>query len=164
MLGWAVLARLKHDSETRHIPVQIFTVDEERHRGLERGAFGFLAKPATAESIGEALDRIRTYTLPRTKRLLVVEDDAREQQSIEELLRDNDVQMSTAGTGADSISRLAEIEYDCVVLDLRLPDMSGFELLERIQADSRFTQVPIVVFWQDSLRKKISICAAWPRA
>ena len=76
MLGWAVLSQLKQDSQTRHIPVQIVTVDEERHHSLERGAFAYLAKPATSESISDALERIRVYTLPRTKRLLIVEDDA----------------------------------------------------------------------------------------
>ena len=81
MLGWAVLSQLKQDSQTRHIPVQIVTVDEERHHSLERGAFAYLAKPATSESISEALERIRVYTLPRTKRLLIVEDDARRARS-----------------------------------------------------------------------------------
>src|SRR5690606_745723 len=87
MLGWTVLARLKQDSATRHIPVQIVTVEEERHHSIERGAFSYLAKPATTESISAALQRIKEYTLPRIKRLLIVEDDDRERMSIEELIR-----------------------------------------------------------------------------
>jgi HAMP domain-containing protein/signal transduction histidine kinase/DNA-binding response OmpR family regulator len=146
MLGWAVLARLKHDVNTRHIPVQMLTVDEQRHSSLERGAFGFLAKPGTTESIGDALERIRRYTLDRKKRLLVIEDDRRESQSIVELIRDDDLEIDTAETGADALIRLAESRYDCVVLDLRLPDMTGFDLLEKIHADPAARDLPIIVF------------------
>jgi CheY-like chemotaxis protein/HAMP domain-containing protein len=146
MLGWAVLSQLKQDSATRHIPVQIVTVDEERHHSLERGAFAYLAKPATSESIGDALERIRTYTLPRTKRLLIVEDDEHERMSIEELIHHDDVAIDTASSGAGAIEKLLAVDYDCVVLDLSLPDMSGFELLDRIEAEPRLRRVPIVVF------------------
>ncbi|HKE48547.1 MAG TPA: HAMP domain-containing protein [Rhodanobacteraceae bacterium] len=146
MLGWAVLSQLKQDSQTRHIPVQIVTVDEERHHSLERGAFAYLAKPATSESIGDALERIRLYTLPRQKRLLIVEDDAGERLSIEELIRHDDIAIETASSGAEAMHKLLGGDYDCLVLDLRLPDMSGFELLNRIEAESRLRQVPIVVF------------------
>jgi len=146
MLGWAVLAQLKQDSQTRHIPVQIVTVDEERHHSLERGAFAYLAKPATSESIGEALERIRLYTLPRTKRLLIVEDDAGERLGIEELIRHDDVAIDAAISGADALEKLLKNDYDCIVLDLRLPDMSGFELLDRIESEPRLHLVPIVVF------------------
>ena len=146
MLGWAVLARLKHDVNTRHIPVQILTVDEERHSSLERGAFGFLSKPGTSESLGEALERIRLYTLERKKRLLVIEDDKREQQSIQALIHDDDVDIDSAETGAEALARLAEKTYDCVILDLRLPDMSGFELLGKMQDNAALHEVPIIVF------------------
>ncbi|HET7925841.1 MAG TPA: response regulator, partial [Rhodanobacteraceae bacterium] len=146
MLGWAVLSQLKQDSGTRHIPVQIVTVDEERHHSLERGAFAYLAKPATSESINDALERIRVYTLPRTKRLLIVEDDERERISIEELIHHDDIAIDDASSGAEAMEKLLASDYDCVVLDLRLPDMSGFELLDRIEAEPRLRQVPIVVF------------------
>ncbi|HVQ24641.1 MAG TPA: response regulator, partial [Planctomycetota bacterium] len=146
MLGWTVLARLKQDSETRHIPVQILTVEEERHHSIERGAFSYLAKPATSESIEEALERIKAFSMPRTKRLLVVEDDATERMSIEELIRHEDVQIDTAGTGAEALAALAGQRYDCVVLDLKLPDMTGFELLDKIQSGAGLRDLPIVVF------------------
>ena len=146
MLGWTVLARLKQDSTTRHIPVQIVTVEEERHHSIERGAFSYLAKPATTETIGAALQRIKEYTLPRVKRLLVVEDDDAERMSIEELIRHDDVAIDTVGSGADAMAALKEGGYDCVVLDLRLPDMTGFDLLDRIQAMPGLHELPIVVF------------------
>jgi CheY-like chemotaxis protein/signal transduction histidine kinase/HAMP domain-containing protein len=146
MLGWAVLARLKQDPDLRHIPVQIVTVDEERHHSLERGAFAYLAKPASSELIGEALERIRRYTAPRTKRVLIVEDDERERMSIEALIGHDDLAIDTVGSGAEALEKLAVEEYDCIVLDLRLPDMSGFDLLERMQGEPRVREVPVVVF------------------
>ncbi|GAA5066861.1 HAMP domain-containing protein [Lysobacter panacisoli] len=146
MLGWTVLARLKQDASTRHIPVQIVTVEESRHHSIERGAFSYLAKPSSSETIGEALERIKAYAMPRVKRLLVVEDDANERVSIVELLRHDDIVIDTVGTGEEAMEALHEGHYDCAVLDLRLPDMSGFELLDRIHADEYLRAVPIVVF------------------
>ncbi|MDQ3618236.1 MAG: HAMP domain-containing protein, partial [Pseudomonadota bacterium] len=146
MLGWTVLARLKQDSSTRHIPVQIVTIEEERQQSIERGAFAYLAKPATTQSIDAALQRIKDYTLPRVKRLLIVEDDANERMSIEELIRHDDIAIDTVGSGKEALAALAEGPYDCAVLDLRLPDMSGFELLDRVQAQPALRDLPIVVF------------------
>src|SRR6185503_1543514 len=74
MLGWTVLSQLKQDPALRHIPVQIITLDEDRQHGLARGAFSFVTKPTTTEGLNDALQRIRTYSAPRTKRLLVIED------------------------------------------------------------------------------------------
>jgi HAMP domain-containing protein/CheY-like chemotaxis protein/signal transduction histidine kinase len=146
MLGWTVLNRLKQDASTRHIPVQILTIEEERHYGLERGAFSFLSKPLTSEGVTAALERIKRFTAPRRRRLLVVEDDAAEQLSIAELLMHDDIEITAVGTGRDALARIRSEDFDCVVLDLRLPDMSGFELLSHIQADSRLSELPIVVF------------------
>ena len=146
MLGWTVLARLKQDPSTRHIPVQILTVEEERHHSIERGAFSYLAKPGSPEAIGAALQRIRDYTLPRAKRLLIVEDDERERMSIEELVRHDDLTVDSASTGAEALEKLRSGQYDCAVLDLRLPDMTGFELLDLVQEDESLRELPIVVF------------------
>ncbi len=146
MLGWTLLARLKQDSGTRHIPVQIVTVEEERHQSIERGAFSYLAKPGTPETIDSALDRIKQFVQPRVKRLLVVEDDERERLSIEELIRHEDVQIDCVASGKEALSALSSVPYDCVVLDLRLPDMSGFDLLDRIQQRPDLANIPVVVF------------------
>jgi CheY-like chemotaxis protein len=145
MLGWTVLSHLKQDPETRHIPVQILTLDEDRQHGLARGAFSFLSKPTTKQGLDAAIDRIRTYA-PRRKRLLVVEDNAAEQLSIRELLGHDDLDIVTADTGAAALAALADQPCDCVVLDLRLPDMSGFEVLERISQSKDFAEIPVVVF------------------
>jgi HAMP domain-containing protein/CheY-like chemotaxis protein/signal transduction histidine kinase len=146
MLGWNVLSQLKQNPLTRHIPVQIVSLDEDRQHGLARGAFAFVNKPTTREGIDEALSRIKEFAEPRRKRLLVVEDSQVEQMSIRELLGHDDIEIVNAGTGNEALSALQENPCDCVVLDLRLPDMSGFEVLERMRADSRLADIPVVVF------------------
>ena len=146
MLGWSVLSQLKQNPLTRHIPVQIITLDEDKHHGLARGAFSFVTKPTTTEGVEAALRRIKEYSTPRRKRLLVVEDNPAEQLSISELLGYDDVEIETAGTGRDALAALRRHPADCVVLDLRLPDMSGFEVLEQLSADEALSEVPVVVF------------------
>jgi CheY-like chemotaxis protein/signal transduction histidine kinase/HAMP domain-containing protein len=146
MLGWSVLSQLKQNPLTRHIPVQIITLDEDKHHGLARGAFSFVSKPTTTEGVEAALRRIKEYSTPRRKRLLVVEDNPAEQMSISELLGYDDVEIETADTGRGALDALRRQPADCVVLDLRLPDMSGFQVLEELGADEKLSEVPVVVF------------------
>ena len=146
MLGWSVLSQLKQNPLTRHIPVQIITLDEDKNHGLARGAFSFVTKPTTTEGVEAALRRIKEYSTPRRKRLLVVEDNPAEQMSISELLGYDDVEIETAGTGRDALESLRRHPADCVVLDLRLPDMTGFDVLEALGADQALSEVPVVVF------------------
>ncbi len=146
MLGWTVLSQLKQNPLTRHIPVQIITLDEDRQHGLARGAFSFVTKPTTREGIAEALGRIKDFSQPRRKRLMVIEDNPAEQMSIRELLGHDDIEIVNAATGGEALTALRERPCDCVVLDLRLPDMSGFEVLERMRSDSALADVPVVVF------------------
>jgi HAMP domain-containing protein/CheY-like chemotaxis protein/signal transduction histidine kinase len=146
MLGWTVLSQLKHNPLTRHIPVQIITLDEDRQHALARGAFSFVNKPTTTEGVSAALSQIKEYAKPRRKRLLIVEDNAAEQLSIRALLDHEDIEIVTTGTGAGALSTLRDSPCDCVVLDLRLPDMSGFEVLDQIRNDDSLSNVPVVVF------------------
>ncbi|TMJ00555.1 MAG: response regulator, partial [Alphaproteobacteria bacterium] len=146
MLGWTVLSQLKQNPLTRHIPVQMITLDEDRQHALARGAFSFVTKPTTTEGVDAAITRIKEYAKPRRKRLLVVEDNPAEQMSIQELLSYDDIEIDTAGTGSGALTSLRQQQYDCVVLDLRLPDMSGFEVLEEIKRDESLSDVPVVVF------------------
>jgi CheY-like chemotaxis protein/signal transduction histidine kinase len=146
MLGWTVLNQLKRDPETRHIPVQILTVEDERQYGLERGAFSFVTKTVTTDGLEAAFDRLKNFTNSHVRRLLVVEDDPAEQMSVAELLGHGDVEIVTAETGAIALQQLREAEVDCVVLDLKLPDMSGFDLLTEIQRDPKLRETPIIVF------------------
>src|SRR5262249_19868141 len=130
MLGWSVLSQLKQDPATRHIPVQIVTQDEDRQHGLARGAFSFMTKPTTAEGLEDAFNKITEYSKPRRKTLLIVEDNEGERMSIVELLSHDDVEVLSVGTGEEALSILREQVVDCMVLDLRLPDMTGFEVME----------------------------------
>jgi CheY-like chemotaxis protein len=146
ILGWTVLSQLKQDPATRHIPVQIVTLDEDRQHGLARGAFSFVTKPSTTEDLEAALERIKDYVKPRRKHLLVVEDNPAEQLGITELLGHDDIDVVTVATGAEALKALRERQIDCTVLDLRLPDMSGLDLLEVIRGDPLLSDVPVVVF------------------
>jgi CheY-like chemotaxis protein len=146
MLGWTVLSHLKQDVSTRHIPVQIVSLDEDRQHALARGAFSHVTKPATAEVLKAAMARMKEYASQNQRRLLVVEDNPAEQLSITELLQHDDLDIQTVDGGAEALSALRAESYDCVVLDLRLPDMSGFEVLQRIRDDDTIPDVPVVVF------------------
>ena len=146
MLGWTVLNQLKLDPATRHIPVQIVTVDEECQHGLAHGAYAYLVKEPTTAGLETAFDRIKQFATPRTKRLLVVEDNDVERDAVLELLGHEDIEIVAASTGDEALAAMRDQPFDCVVLDLRLPDMTGFELLEKVQAEPCLATVPVVVF------------------
>ncbi len=146
MLGWTILGQLKQDPATRHIPVQIVTLDEDRQHGLARGAFGFVTKPSSKEGLAEVMTRIERFITPRRKRLLVVEDNAAERLSITELLGHEDIDTVAVETGNEALETLRSDQIDCVVLDLRLPDMSGFDVLDRLRAEASLSDIPVVVF------------------
>ena len=110
MLGWTVLSQLKQNPATRHIPVQIVTLDEDRQHGLARGAFAFVTKPASQEGLQAALARIKDFTEPRRKRLLVVEDNAAERFGITELLGHDDIDIVTADSGAEALCHAARAQ------------------------------------------------------
>jgi len=146
MLGWTVLNHLKQDPSLRHIPVQMLTLDEDRRHGLSRGAFSFVTKPTSADKLNEALSRIKEYSAQSRRRLLVVEDNPAEQLSIRELLGSDDIDVTEVMTGNDAINAVSSGDFDCVVLDLRLPDMTGFEVLERFREIPSLSELPVVVF------------------
>ena len=146
MLGWNVLNQLKLDPATRHIPVQIVTLEEERQHGLAHGAFAYLVKAPTTTALETAFDRIKDFATPRTKRLLIIEDNDIERQSIVELLGYKDIEVVAVATGDAALEAMLDHSFDCVVLDLRLPDMTGFDLLERMHAEEALANVPVVVF------------------
>ncbi len=146
MLGWTILSELKRDPATRHIPIQLVTIEEERQYGLERGAFSFLNKPLTTNDLEAAFDRLKAYSAPRVRELLVIEDDPGERLAVVELLAHDDLRITTAGTGGEALELMRARSFDCVVLDLKLPDMSGFDLLSEMQVDDALRETPVVVF------------------
>ena len=144
--GWKVLDRLKHDASTRHIPVHVISATEERHRALKAGAIAYLQKPAEREAIDSALASIKAFTDRKVKRLLLVEDDDVQRMSTMELIGNGDVETIAVPTGAEALERLKTEQFDCMVLDLGLPDMTGFELIDRIKSELKLEELPIVVY------------------
>ena len=144
--GWTVLDRLKHDPQTRHIPVHLMSVEEGRQRGLQQGALAYLQKPVSREGLQQALTKIKGFVERSVKNLLVVEDNDTQRQSIVELIGNGDVATTAVGTGAAALAAIARQQYDCVVLDLGLPDMSGFELIEQLKLQSGGEALPIIVY------------------
>jgi HAMP domain-containing protein/CheY-like chemotaxis protein/signal transduction histidine kinase len=152
--GWTVLDRLKHDSTKRHIPVQVISVDARRNLGLKLGAIGYLEKPVTKDALDEAFGTIRSFIDRPARNLLVVEDDAGTRTGILELIGNGDVVTTSVGTAKDALKSIEENQYDCMVVDLGLPDMSGFELIERIKKNKKLEDVPIVVYTGRDLSKE----------
>jgi len=152
--GWTVLDRLKHDPETSHIPVHIITVEEERQRALKQGAFNHVQKPVSHEDLGKAFDDIRDFTERHIRKLLVVEDDDVQRMSVVELIGNGDVKTTAVATGEEALNILRDERFDCMVLDLRLPDMSGFELIEKLQTDLGRYDLPIIVYTGKELTRK----------
>jgi len=143
--GWKVLDLLKHDASTRHIPVHVISAAEHHKRALEIGAIAQLQKPVNKESLNAAFDTLVGFVDRRLRSLLVVEDNDIQRNAIIELVGDDDVSVVGARTGAEALTALKDGVFDCVVLDLGLPDMSGFELIKRIKDEVDHT-VPIVVY------------------
>jgi CheY-like chemotaxis protein len=145
--GWSVLDRLKHDGRTSHIPVHIISVAEEHgHRGLSMGAVGYLHKPATKEALDSVLDRLKEFIEKRVRKLLVVEDNEAQRKSIAELIGNHDVETTSVATGREALAALGKEPFDCMVLDLGLPDMTGFEVIERMKKFPEQKGLPIVIY------------------
>jgi len=154
MEGWTVLDRLKHDRVTRHIPVHIISADEETARGLRLGAFAQMQKPVTKEGLDDAFAKIRGFVERSNKSLLVVEDNEAQRNAIVELIGEGDVEITAVGSGAEALEKLRERHFDCMVLDLGLPDMSGFEFIDKLKNELKIEDIPIVVYTGRDLSRK----------
>jgi HAMP domain-containing protein/CheY-like chemotaxis protein/signal transduction histidine kinase len=157
MEGWTVLDRLKHEKATRHIPVHIISVEEEGKRGLKLGAFAQLEKPATKEALDDAFAKIRGFVERPNRSLLIVEDNEQQRTAITELIGEDDVEITAVGTGEEALQILRERHFDCMVLDLGLPDMSGFEFIDRMKNEVGRQDIPIVVYTGRELTRKEEI-------
>jgi HAMP domain-containing protein/CheY-like chemotaxis protein/signal transduction histidine kinase len=147
MDGWVVLDQLKHNPNTRHIPVHVISGLDEAARGLESGAIAFLQKPVEATALDEAMDRIEAFLERRVKQLLVVEDDETQRKSIVELIGDEEDVLTTAvESGEAAIEELEKQNFDCMVLDLKLPGMSGLELIKKVKDHAAWRRTPIIVY------------------
>ncbi len=155
MDGWTVIERLKADNATRHIPVHFISATDEASRGRELGAVGFLTKPVSREAIGGAFERLLHFAEGRTRHLLIVDDDADSRAAVRKLLRDDGVLIDEAGSAEEAQAKIAETQYDCVVLDLGLPGMSGVELLEKLSSAGDIP--PVVIYSGRDLDREESL-------
>jgi hypothetical protein len=144
--GWMVLDRLKHHPDTRHIPVHIMSVEEGLQRSLRQGAIAYLQKPVNSESLLNALASIREFVERPVKTLLIVEDDDVQRQSVVELIGNVDVAITAMATGTEALAALRSGHFDCLVLDLGLPDMDGFTFLEQVKQESKLSHLPIIIY------------------
>jgi CheY-like chemotaxis protein/putative methionine-R-sulfoxide reductase with GAF domain len=143
--GWGVMQRLTDKLRTRHIPVHFLTALEERQKALAMGAMGYCTKPVDRDQLDRLLSGIETAVSQQIRNLLLVEDDAAEAKSLAALLEDRHIHLHLAGSGAEAIRLFGELPFDCIVLDLGLADMSGFEVLEHLhQMDAR-CRVPVII-------------------
>ncbi|MGG4215850.1 response regulator [Paenibacillus sp. FSL L8-0638] len=154
MDGWSILGELKGNSSTRHIPVHVISVIDDVKQGLMMGAIAYLKKPSSKESLDKAFSHIKSYTDQMVKRLLVVEDDDNQRKSIIELIDHDDVAITAVSTGQEALNELATQRYDCMVLDLMLSDMTGFELLDRIRENEQLADLPIIIYTGKDLDNK----------
>lgn len=143
--GWDVLDTLKNNAETRHIPVHIISGFEETIEAYNKGAIGFLTKPVTKQKLESAIDQIQGYVSKKIKDLLLIEDDKNLQLSIKTLLSAKDIVIDESTTAKEAIEKISNRNYDCIVLDLGLPDMSGFEMLKKLE-EEKIKIPPIVVY------------------
>ncbi len=155
MEGWTVLDRLKHDKATRHIPVHIISADEESARGLRLGAFAQIQKPVTKEALDDAFAKIKGFVDRPNKSLLVVEDNEAQRKAVGELIGgEGDVEITTVSSGEEALRILRERHFDCMVLDLGLPDMNGFDFINRMKNDLHIDDIPIIVYTGRELSKR----------
>jgi CheY-like chemotaxis protein len=145
MDGWAVMQKLTDNLRTRHIPVHFLTCLDERQKALSMGAVGYAMKPVSRESLDALFTTLQGAVSNRVRRLLIVEDDPREAKSLLALLEGRELQLRVAETGAEAIRLLSTEPFDCMVLDLGLSDMSGFDLLEHIQLMDAPSRIPVII-------------------
>ena len=153
MDGIEVLKHLKNDPDLRHIPVQIISGYDKRKEGMDLGAFDFMRKPISKDDLMHSFDKIEDFISKKLKKLLIVEDNETQNKAIRELIGNGDVKSYSAYSGTEAFEMLNSDNFDCVIVDLGLPDMTGFELLEKIKKNDMLKKVPIIVYTGKDLSK-----------
>ncbi|HEU4656013.1 MAG TPA: HAMP domain-containing protein, partial [Capillimicrobium sp.] len=149
-----LLDQLKHHPKTRHIPVCVIGEPDARQAALRAGAARFLERPADEQAVGRLLDELAEMLDRTTKRVLVVEDDETARESVAKLIGGEDVEVVGVGSSEEALAALADARFDCIVLDLKLPKQTGFELLETIKEDERHRDVPVIIHTGKALTRR----------
>ncbi|OCX13885.1 response regulator [Pseudomonas graminis] len=144
--GLTVLQRLKELPSTRHIPVHVISVEDRQEAALQMGAIGYAVKPTTREELKDVFARLEAKLTQKVKRILLVEDDALQRDSIARLIGDDDIEITAVGFAQDALDLLRDNAYDCMIIDLKLPDMLGNELLKRMSIDEICAFPPVIVY------------------
>ncbi|ADO70811.1 response regulator [Stigmatella aurantiaca] len=151
--GLAVLDQLKRNAKTRHIPVHVVSVADYSREALELGAVGYALKPVKREQLVEAFRKLETKFSQGLRRVLVLEDDERQRESLQKLLESEDVQIVGVATAGEALQQLQQHTFDCMVMDLHLPDLSGDELLEKMALQEDVSFPPVIVYTGHSLSR-----------
>ncbi|WP_159952725.1 response regulator [Rhizobium sp. 18065] len=144
--GLAVLDRLKHDVQTRHIPIHVVSAGDHTESAYSLGAVGYMTKPVNREQLVEVLQKLDAKLSQGVHRILIVEDDPVQREAVARLLGSGDVETVTASTAAECLDLLKDQTFDCMVLDLSLPDASGYTLLETLSQESAYSFPPVIVY------------------
>ena len=149
MNGWYVLQTLKESADLRHIPVHMMSVDEDTINAVKKGAVGYLTKPVKKEQLEDAFDTLEEFYSQGIKELLLVEDNAVQQQHIVELLKEDGLKVTIAKSGEEALKNLKSKKYDCMILDLFLPDIYGYDLLKKFEKEN-IPIPPVIVYSANS--------------
>jgi len=152
--GWEVLETLKHDAATRDIPVHCFSGHDESAKALKMGAIAYYKKPATIDQIKDAFGKIESQVPHGIRRLLVVEDNSVQHSAIHALFEESQVDVKVCTTGQEALDALKAENFDCMVLDLSLPDIDGYSLLETIHEDDAYPNVPVIIYTARDLARE----------
>lgn len=144
--GMSVLQKLKSNPITRHIPVHIVSAADQTETALQMGAVGYAIKPTTREHLKEVFQKLEGKLTQQTKRVLLVEDDPRQRQSVTLLIGDDDTEITAVESGEEAIALLHDTIFDCMIIDLKLPDMQGHELLQRMSSEDICCFPPVIVY------------------
>jgi signal transduction histidine kinase/CheY-like chemotaxis protein/HAMP domain-containing protein len=153
--GWKVLARVKDDLHSRHLPVYIITTEDGRARGLRMGAVGVLSKPLkSSEELKDVFTTLQNTLQPQTRQMLIAAGDASQRDTLSQLLAGEDVRITEAQTGEEALAKLRDNLFHVVVVDMKLEDLPALALLEEIKKDQHLADIPVLAFTESTLSKK----------
>ncbi|MGH8384230.1 MAG: response regulator [Pseudomonas sp.] len=144
--GLTVLQRLKEHAETRHIPVHVISVEDRVEAAMHMGAIGYAVKPTTREELKDVFARLESKLTQKVKHVLLVEDDDLQRESISRLIGDDDIEITAVGLAQDALDLLRNTIFDCMIIDLKLPDMLGNDLLKRMSTEDICSFPPVIVY------------------
>ncbi|WP_229632174.1 response regulator [Pseudoduganella violaceinigra] len=151
--GLSVLQMLKDNPQTRHIPVHVISASDNGEAALHMGAIGYARKPAARADLLAVFDRLERRFTQKIKHILLVEDDALQRESMVKLIEDEDIAISPVASGAEALEQLRSTIFDCMIMDLKLPDMQGSELLQRMSQQEIASFPPVIVYTGRSMTR-----------